>query len=189
MAEPPEPTSAPFTAAELAGFLAVPERRRTIAALVLGATTVEDVCDRADLDVRSAAEALARLVEAGFVVRDEKGNHWALEEAFGLAARAEAPPESDEHDAAPAETARVLRAFVRDGRLLSIPQSHGKRLVVLDLIAQDFEPGLRYSEERVNLMLERWHEDTAALRRYLVDDDFLDRAGGEYWRTGGSVDT
>jgi hypothetical protein len=32
------------------------------------------------------------------------------------------------------------------------------------------------------------HADTAALRRYLVDDGFLSRDHGEYWRTGGRVD-
>jgi len=39
----------------------------------------------------------------------------------------------------------------------------------------------------VNLVLGRWHADTAALRRYLVDEGFLDRADRQYWRTGGTV--
>ncbi len=82
----------------------------------------------------------------------------------------------------------VLRAFVRDGRLLSIPTVHSKRLVILDWLAQRFEPGRRYSEQMVNLVLARVHPDTAALRRYLVDDDLLSRAAGEYWRTGGSYE-
>ena len=38
----------------------------------------------------------------------------------------------------------------------------------------------------MNLILAQVHPDTAALRRYLVDDEFLSRADGEYWRTGGS---
>ena len=82
----------------------------------------------------------------------------------------------------------MLRAFVRDGRLLSIPTARAKRLVVLDVIAQEFEPGQRYSESMVNLVLGRWHADTAALRRYLVDEGFLDRADRQYWRTGGTVE-
>ena len=65
---------------------------------------------------------------------------------------------------------------------------HSKRLVVLDWLSQRFEPGRRYSEPMVNLILGQVHADTAALRRYLVDDDFLSRAGGEYWRTGGSYE-
>jgi hypothetical protein len=31
------------------------------------------------------------------------------------------------------------------------------------------------------------YPDYAALRRSLVDEDFLGREGGEYWRTGGPV--
>jgi hypothetical protein len=32
------------------------------------------------------------------------------------------------------------------------------------------------------------HPDFAALRRHLVDEAFMDRAGGVYWRAGGTVD-
>jgi hypothetical protein len=38
----------------------------------------------------------------------------------------------------------------------------------------------------VNLMLAQVHPDTAALRRYLVDDGFMTRERGEYWRSGGT---
>jgi hypothetical protein len=31
------------------------------------------------------------------------------------------------------------------------------------------------------------HDAYAALRRYLVDDGFLARDGGVYWRAGGTV--
>ena len=40
----------------------------------------------------------------------------------------------------------------------------------------------------VNDILVAFHPDYAALRRYLVDDGFLDRADNVYWRSGGSVD-
>lgn len=82
----------------------------------------------------------------------------------------------------------VLRAFVgADGRLASIPTRLGKRLVILDLVAQEFEPGRRYPEAHVNTVLRRWHDDHAALRRYLVENEFLERRDGEYWRAGGTV--
>ena len=70
---------------------------------------------------------------------------------------------------------KVIAAFVRDGHLTRIPSKRWKRVVVLDVIVQDFEPGIRYSEAQVNATLNRWHRDTAALRRYLVDEDYLDR--------------
>jgi hypothetical protein len=55
-------------------------------------------------------------------------------------------------------------------------------------VAQSFEPGQTYPESEVNAVLERFHPDYAALRRYLVDDAFLTREGGWYWRSGGTVD-
>ncbi len=126
----------------------------------------------------------------------EAGGLHLLGSAFQRAARqakqqvaeAEGPDSSIPADI-PAGDAKVLHAFVRDGRLLQIPTVRSKRLVVLDWLAQDLEPGRRYSEQMINLVLGKRHADTAALRRYLVDEGFLDRddAGREYWRSGGSV--
>jgi hypothetical protein len=83
---------------------------------------------------------------------------------------------------------RVLGNFLDgDGRLHTIPTKRAKRLVVLDFLAQRFEPGVRYPEARVNETLTEFHPDYAALRRYLVEDGFLDRADNVYWRSGGSV--
>ena len=84
---------------------------------------------------------------------------------------------------------RVLSNFLDvDGRLHTIPTKHAKLLVVLDFLAQSFEPGVRYPEAQVNEILTQFHPDYAALRRYLVENGFLDRSDNVYWRSGGSVD-
>jgi hypothetical protein len=84
---------------------------------------------------------------------------------------------------------RVLRNFLTaDGRLHTIPTKHAKLLVVLDHIAQSFEPGRSYPEAEVNAIIERFHPDYAALRRYLVDNQFLTREDNVYWRSGGTFD-
>ncbi len=89
---------------------------------------------------------------------------------------------SDEHVA-------TLRPFFdRHGQLTQIPAQRAKRLLLLDLLAQRFIPGQLYSEARVNLILGQFNPDWAALRRYLVDEDFLGRRDGFYWRSGGTVD-
>jgi hypothetical protein len=181
----------PFEARELVGLLADEDRRRVFAALVLGATDVGAIRERSGLDARAAGRALQRLLDAGLVIRGDDGLHHLLGEAFTLAARAEAgrTPVSTEHEGQPEDVARVLRAFVRDGRIVSIPTTRSKRLVLLDWLVQRFEPGRRYSEQRVNDIIVQVHPDTAALRRYLVDEEMLSRQAGEYWRSGGSVRT
>lgn len=179
----------PLDAATIVGALAEDDRRRAFAALELGATTLDEVVSATGLTHSEAAKALGRLVEVGLVVGDGPALY-VVGAAFRVAAReALARPASGEYADLPAEARKVMQAFVEDGRLRSIPTQHAKRLVVLDWLAQDFEPGRRYTEQMVNLVLGKRHPDTAALRRYLVDDGFLGREGGEYWRTGGSVPT
>jgi hypothetical protein len=177
-------------AGTLAGLLANGDRRRVAAALVLGASTLDEVKTATGLRARSVGQALTRLVDAGLVVRDDDGRHWLVEDAFRQAAIAAAPTDKPESFNAPEDAARVLRSFVRGQRILSIPSQHSKRRVGLDYVAQEFEPGRRYSEREVNATLARWYDDVASLRRYLVDEELLQRepGGGAYWRSGGTVD-
>ncbi len=80
------------------------------------------------------------------------------------------------------------RFLTPEGRLHTLPSKRAKLLVVLDHIAQSFGPGEVYPEPVVNEMLQRFHPDHAALRRYLVENQFLTRSGGQYWRRGGTSD-
>ena len=82
---------------------------------------------------------------------------------------------------------KVERAFWDDGRLIRLPVKRTKRLLVLDRLAQRFEPGRAYLEAHVNQILIPAHPDYAMLRRALVDEGFLDRENGWYWRVGGTV--
>jgi len=84
---------------------------------------------------------------------------------------------------------RVLANFLDpDGRLKTIPTKPAKLLVVLDRIAQEFEPGQTYPEAQVNDVLRRFHPDFAALRRYLVENGFMTREDNLYWRSGGTFE-
>ena len=84
--------------------------------------------------------------------------------------------------------AQVDRAFWSGERLVRMPAKRTKRLFVLDRVAQRFEPGKAYHEAQVNELLVTAHPDYAMLRRYLVDEGFLAREHGWYWRTGGTFE-
>jgi hypothetical protein len=175
-------------AATIVGLLAEEARLKVVSALALGAGTLEEVADASGLGLKDVALAARRLARAGLVDRD--GKALALRaELFGAVARAaaEAAPAPEPLSGDRAEAA-VLASFVRDGRLVSIPAQLSKRIVVLKHLVRMFEPGVRYPEREVNALLAVWHPDVAALRRYLVDEDFLTREAGVYWRTGGYVD-
>jgi hypothetical protein len=85
----------------------------------------------------------------------------------------------------PTDEARVLEHFVdAGGRLISIPVQRKKRLAILRWLVEDFQPGRLYAEEKVNRIIGRRHPDFAALRRYLVDEELMQRRPAVYWRTG-----
>jgi len=179
---------------ELLALLAEPDRLKALAAVVLGARSLPDVADYAGLEPKTAARALSRLIAGGLV----EGGHGEGYRVRDDTLRAAAKPPADESEPAEESGNEVLRRFIHRGRLLAVPAARGKRLVVLDHLAGLFEPGRRYPEPEVNELLGRYHPDYAMLRRYLVDDGFLDRADEPapsgsrsvkvYWRTGGTVD-
>lgn len=177
----------PVDASTVAAALGDDARRVAFAAVVLGASTLDGVAGASGLTREQASKALARLAGFGLVADGDTGLHVDGSAMRDAARSARERPASVEHADAPEEHQAVMRAFVRDGRLTSIPTQHGKRLVILDWLVQDFEPGRRYTEAMVNMILGQRHAGTAALRRYLVDNDFLDRADGMYWRCGGSI--
>jgi hypothetical protein len=181
-------TVADVHAATIVGLLADPTRLRVVAALALGAGTIEEVAAAAGLPLKDVALAARRLARAGLVRRDGHALE-LLTGRFAAAARAAAesapPPEPLSDD--PAESA-VLAAFIRDGRLTTIPAQRSKRRVVLEHVVRVFDVGVRYPERQVNALLAVWHPDTAALRRHLVDEGLLSREAGLYWRIGGWVD-
>jgi len=84
---------------------------------------------------------------------------------------------------------KVLRTFLKDGRLTAIPAKAGKRWVLLEHIACAFEPGVRIPEREVDATLRAFYEyDYVSLRRYLIDTGLMARENGWYWRTGGHVE-
>ncbi len=183
-------------ARELLALLAERDRLKALAAVTLGADTLPEVAERAGLEPKEAARALSRLVAGGLLEGEAGKGYRVRTEALKAAARR--PGGEPPGPAAGSPEADVLRRFVHNGRLLAMPAAHGKRLVVLNHLAGLFEPGRRYPEPEVNEMLGRYHPDYAMLRRFLVDEGFLDRADEPapsgshsvkvYWRTGGTVE-
>ena len=80
-----------------------------------------------------------------------------------------------------AERAAIVATFLQDGRLLEIPARRTQLLYVLDELARAFTFGRVYDEREINATLKTFHDDTAQLRRALVDEQVMLRDGGRYW--------
>jgi len=65
-----------------------------------------------------------------------------------------------------------------------LPRKENQRLTFLEQIAGRFHAGQTYTEKEVNAILAAVVQDHVTVRRYLVDDGFLERLpdGSQYWR-------
>lgn len=179
----------------LVAVLADTAKLRVFSALVLDRAaeglTLAQAAESAGVSTAEAHKALANLGVLGLARRLDGDRYAAAPDVF-RASLSELNRKREEAAAKaftttdPARLSVLLNCF-RDGKLVYLPEKFGKRQIVLEEIAQSFEPGTRYAEAEVNLVLRDLYPDYAALRRYLVDSAFLSREDGFYWRSGGTV--
>jgi hypothetical protein len=83
----------------------------------------------------------------------------------------------------PAFEAKIVRAFIRDGRLVTIPAREKRRQVIYRYLRdQVFTEDRPYPEKEVNQRLALFHPDVATIRRGMVDAGLVTRDAGEYRR-------
>lgn len=168
----------PPSCRDLVGVLAQTDRRDAFAALALGATSVDQVAERAGLRPSAAAVALRKLVDGRIAAYDADARAYRLlDDTFRLAVQAEVRISGrGGGDGA--------GAYFRKGRLTSIPGRAEVRGRVLAVVADSFEAGVTYSEAKVNALCGEWLDDWVTLRRALVDEELLrrDESGTRYVR-------
>jgi len=172
--------------------LADNNRIRILGLLSRESLSVEQLAAILGIRASTVSHHLSRLSEAGLVSAQASSyyNLYRLEpkalEAIArrLVAVETLPAVASDIDMDAYDRKVVSDFSLPDGRLKSIPAQRKKLEAVLRYLSQSFEPGVRYSEKQVNEILERYHPDTATLRRELVGARLLERqgGGGDYWR-------
>jgi hypothetical protein len=163
------------------------ERLRIIGVLVRGRATQAEIVEQLHLPIRDVFNHLAFLVHVG-VISETDGFYELNEKAIESLARGQFEGKRPSYEASqeePEDARKVLKNFLNaDGSLKQIPPQGNKLLIVLNFIVDAFAFNTDYSEKEVNTILRRFHLDTAALRRYLVDNGLMAREsdGSKYWR-------
>lgn len=170
------------------------DRLAVAGALAIRPMTSAELVGHTGLPAPAVLIAIGDLRAAGLVVAD--GDSYALDsEALRTAAQDLAdhaiPMDPVIGFGMTDDERQVLERFFSGRVLNEIPTQRAKRLIVLQRIALEFDPGRRYTEREVNEILGAFNPDWSALRRYLVDEGLLDReaaaGGNRYWRAGGRV--
>ncbi len=173
--------------------LGEPNRLRIVGFLAQRPHTVEELAGGLGIGVSTVSHHLSRLSAAGLVGARAEGYYsvYSLNTeiltsmARTLLKEVEAPRSAEESTLETFDR-KVLATFTTpEGRITAFPVQEKKFLVLLRHVLKAFDPGVRYTEKKVNQILANFNEDTAKLRRALVDYRFMARegGGGKYWRT------
>jgi predicted transcriptional regulator len=168
--------------------LANENRMRIIGILAEGEASVGEIAELLSLRESTVSEHLSMLRSVDLVTFRAEGNnriyafnpramHRLNQQLFDREKLAEIGEQVTDK----AEV-RVLRTFLDGERLTQLPTGMRRWLIVLKWLAGKFEDGRSYSEQEVNAILGRHHDDYATLRRNLVDMHFMAREKGVYWR-------
>ncbi len=169
--------------------LADETRLKLLGILATREHSVEELAALLQLKAPTVSHHLARLRELNLVGMRAEGNthiYWLNAEALrdtskGLLSLEKMASLVDDVEGDAYER-KVLKDFFEGSRLKEIPASRKKRSVILKWLANQFEPTMHYSEAQVNEILQRYHPDSATLRREMIGEHLLQREKGFYWR-------
>ena len=170
--------------------LANESRLRLLGFLAQREHSVQELADAIGVSEPTTSHHLAILRELGLVQRRTEGTtHWYSFVATALPAMASQilSVEGVARLAGPAGPRGSAEAIVEnflgaDGKLTNIPAQRKKRYAVLAWLVRKFEEDRRYSEKEVNELLQRYHWDSATIRREFIGYGMMAREKGVYWR-------
>lgn len=163
-----------------------PVRLRIIGLLSQESATRVEIAARLNLSVKDSLTHLGFLEFVGAVTQTD-GVFTLNNDKLAVLAReklADAHPTFVPPDDLDEKSKKVLKAYLKsDGSIRQIP-APPKLQVILHYLIQFFEFNANYTEKEVNTILRSFNEDTAGLRRDLVDAKMLNREsdGSRYWR-------
>lgn len=181
------------TTALLAFFKALADENRLkiVGLLAQQSISVEKIADALGLSVSTTSHHLSTLSRAGLVSARVDGHYYIYSlqtETLKTLSRALLQDENlhklSEGLGEDAFEKKVLANFLdAEGRITAFPAQEKKFLVLLRHVLKAFEPGRRYAEMEVNEVLKFYNEDTASLRRAMIEFKYMSRegGGGAYW--------
>ena len=180
--------------AELLSFfkaLSDENRLKIVGLLAQQPYSVEKLAEALGLSVSTTSHHLSRLSKAGLVSVQVDGHYYiyslqtvALQSMAQRLLHTENLPKLSGDVSEDAYDRKILENFLdKKGRLKSFPSQEKKLLAILRHVVKSFQPGVMYTEKQVNEILSVYNEDTAQLRRSLIDAGMMERksSGDQYW--------
>lgn len=167
--------------------MAYPDRLRIIGLLSQNSATRAELAACLKLSLREITDHLTDLEQVGVIslngeaynINDERIVTLAREKLASECSTYVPAEELDE------KSQKVLKSYLNpDGSIKQVPLQPLKLKVILNYLIASFKLNANYTEKEVNTILRHFNEDTAGLRRDLVDAGLLNCESdcSRYWR-------
>ena len=125
-------------------------------------------------------QVITRKVQAGEILAYKIGKEWRIPEhaVFQWLQTHINSRKNSKRD-------KVVATFTNDHNVIQLPVQRSKRKYLLEYILAQFEPNRLYSEEEVDRIISRHHEDFSAVRQEFVTEKMMDLVDGNYQRRSG----
>ncbi len=139
--------------------------------------TTSELADKLKMNV----QVITRKVQSGEIMAYKVGKDWRIPEHSVYTWL-----EQHSNNRAKATTKeKVVSHFLKDDRIDKLPAQRSKRKYLLEYILAQFEPNRTYSEDEVNKIIARYHDDFCTVRREFIMEKMMDRVNGKYRRRTG----
>lgn len=172
--------------------LADANRLKIVGFLAQRPYAVGELAEALGVSISTTSNHLSYLAHVGLVSARAKGHYSiysletrVLQDMARRLLQTDNLPRLSHPEDTPTYERKVLDTFTdAEGRITTFPAQEKKFLVLLRYVLKAFEPGLHYTEKQVNEILLHFNEDTASLRRGLIEFHLMERegGGGAYWR-------
>lgn len=168
--------------------LADKSRLQILKSLMAEDMYVERLAERLDLSAPTITFHLKKLMDAG-AVESRKEQYYTMysikKEVFMTSIldiiKEESPDSALQEEREQQYRKKVIDSFFEYGKLKSIPAQRKKEKICLEEIAKSFEPGKKYSEKEINILIADYNDDFCTIRRDMLSEGILEREGAAYW--------
>jgi len=170
--------------------LADPTRLRILLLLSEGEMNGQALAEKLNISQPTVTHHAAKLREAALITeRREKNTVYFAQNRYFIQQHAQASlqfifKEGGKEMATTAndqmKDAVIRNFFAKDGRLRQIPAQYKKKLIALEHLVEQLEPGRKYAEKEINEFIKQFHEDYATIRREFIMHQFMYREDGIY---------
>jgi len=126
-------------------------------------------------------QVITRKVQAGEIEAYKIGKEWRIPEPSVFAWL-----ESNTNTKSrPERRSKTSTTLVKSDRSRKLPAQPSKRKYLLEYILAQFEPNREYSEEEIDSIISRYHNDSRTVRHEFIGEKMMDQIDGQYRRRSG----